>query len=133
MSLQDRWEPRFSSQLQGHKILSEGCVRRIHTHTLYFLPAFTDVPRHRYPFVILIPLFFCLFLSSFGYKPASRRKQLSSRAASYTNFTMTLKKYTQIYRQNCPKMIKYSFYKISTVFSNRNGTMERNFLPRPKT
>ena len=30
-------------------------------------------------------------------------------------------------------MIKYSFYKVSTVFSNRNGTMERDFLPRPKT
>ena len=38
-----------------------------------------DVSRHRYPFVILIPLFFCLFLSSLGYEPASRRKQLSSR------------------------------------------------------
>ena len=30
-------------------------------------------------------------------------------------------------------MIKYSFYKVSTMFSNRNGTMERDFLPRPKT
>ena len=40
-----------------------------------------DVSRHRYPFVILIPLFLSLFLSSFRYKLASRRKQLSSRAA----------------------------------------------------
>ena len=40
------------------------------THTLYILAAFMDVSRHRYPFVILIPLFFCVFLSSFGYKPS---------------------------------------------------------------
>ena len=69
MSLQNRWEPRSSLQLQGQRMLSEGCVRRIHTHTLYFLPAFMDVSRHGYPFVILIPLFFCLFLSSFRCKP----------------------------------------------------------------
>ena len=55
------------------------------THILYFLPAFMDVSRHRYPFVIPIPLFFCLFLSSFGYKPASRRKQISYRAESCTS------------------------------------------------
>ena len=30
-------------------------------------------------------------------------------------------------------MIKYSFFKVSTMFSNRNGTMERDFLPRLKT
>jgi len=30
-------------------------------------------------------------------------------------------------------MIKYSFYKVSTMFSTWNGTMERDFLPRPKT
>ena len=41
-------------------MLSEGRVRRIHTHTLYILPAFLDVSRHRYPFVILIPLVFFL-------------------------------------------------------------------------
>ena len=86
---------------------------------------------------------FCLFLSSFRYKPASRRKQLSSRGAWYTsprtfprrhsNFTMTLRKYTRINLENSPKMIKYSFYKVSTTFSNRNGTMERDFLPRPTT
>ena len=75
MSWQNRSEPRSSSQLQGQKILSEGCVRRIHTHTLYIIPACMDFSRHRYPFVIFIPLFFCLLLSSFGYKPASRRKQ----------------------------------------------------------
>ena len=27
-----------------------------------------DASRHRYPFVILIPLFFLLFLSAFGYR-----------------------------------------------------------------
>ena len=42
-------------------MLSEGRVRRIHTHTLYILPAFMDVSRHRYPLVILIPLFFVFF------------------------------------------------------------------------
>ena len=60
-SWQNRWEPRSSSQLQGQKMLSEGRVRRIHTHTLYILPAFVDVSCHRYPFVILIPLFFVFF------------------------------------------------------------------------
>jgi len=30
-------------------------------------------------------------------------------------------------------MIKYSLYEVSTMFSNRNGTMGRNCLPRPKT
>ena len=42
-------------------MLSEGRVRRIHTHTLYFLPAFMDFSHHRYPFVILIPLVFFFF------------------------------------------------------------------------
>ena len=37
MCWQKRWEPRSSSQLQGKKMLSEGRVRRIHTHTLYIL------------------------------------------------------------------------------------------------
>ena len=39
MSLQNRYEPRSSSQLQGQNMLSEGRVRQIHTHTvtLYFL------------------------------------------------------------------------------------------------
>ena len=30
-------------------------------------------------------------------------------------------------------MIKYSFFKVSTMFCHRNGTMERDFLPRAKT
>ena len=42
-------------------MLSEGRVRRIHTHTLYILPAFMDAFPHRYAFVILIPLFFFVF------------------------------------------------------------------------
>ena len=42
-------------------MLNEGRVRRIHTHTLYIIPAFMDVSRHRYYFVILIPLFFVFF------------------------------------------------------------------------
>jgi len=87
------------------------------THT-YILFSFSFHGRLRYPFVILIPLFFCLFLSSFGYKPASRRKQLSTLILSLNPN---------------PKMIKYSFYKVSTMFSHRNGTMERDFLPRAKT
>ena len=76
--------PLFFAIPTGQKMLSEDRKRRIiHTPAaFYFPPVFMDVSRPRYPFVILIPLFFCLFLSSFGYKPASRQKQLSSRAAS---------------------------------------------------
>ena len=48
----------FFATRTGQKMLSEGRIRRIHTHPLYFLPAFMDVSRHRYPFVILVPLFF---------------------------------------------------------------------------
>ena len=77
--------PPSLSHLQGQKILSEGRVWRIHTHTLHFPPVFVNISRHSYPSVILIPLFLCLFVSSFGYQPASRRKQLPSRAASYTS------------------------------------------------
>ena len=40
---------------------------------------------------------------------------------------------TNILNKNCPKMIKYSLFKVSTMFSHRNGTMERDFLPRAKT
>ena len=61
MSWQNRWEPRSSSQLQGQMVLSKGCVQRMHTHTLYILPAFMDISCHRYPFLILIPLFFVFF------------------------------------------------------------------------
>ena len=66
-------------------MLSECCVWRIHTHTLHFPPAFINISRHSYPSVILIPLFLCLFLSSFGYQPALRQKQLPPRATSYTS------------------------------------------------
>ena len=121
----------------------EGRVRRIHIHIVYFLPAFMDVSGHGYPFVILISLFFfCLFLSSFGYKPASRKSSFRPeqlRKPPYEpsrvdiQFYYNFKKYTQIYRYNCPKMIKYSFYKVSTMFSYRNKTMERDFIPRAKT
>ena len=45
------------------------CPTNIHTYTLFSFPHFMGVSRLRYPFVILMPLFFfCLFLSSFGYK-----------------------------------------------------------------
>ena len=57
---------------------------------------------------------------------------VSRLAKPRADFTMTLKKYAQIYRWNCPK-IKYSFDKVSTMLSNRNGTMERHLPPRPKT
>ena len=66
-------------------MLSEGRVWRIHTHTLHFPPVFVNISRHSYPSVILIPLFLCLFLSSFGYQPALRQKQLPPRATSYTS------------------------------------------------
>ena len=51
-----------------------------HVHFIFFQPSWTSL-------VIDILLWssshcFCLFLSSFGYKPASRRNLLSSRAAS---------------------------------------------------
>ena len=36
MSLQNRYEPRSSSQLKGQNMLSEGRVRQIHTHTVTF-------------------------------------------------------------------------------------------------
>ena len=108
MSWQSRWEPRSSSQLQGQKMLSEGRVRRVHTHTLYILPAFMDVSRHRYPFVILIPLFFLSFSffhwiqTGFEAKAAfdpSRFVNLPTNLpASTSNFTITLQKYTKIYR-----------------------------------
>ena len=57
----------------------------IYTHTLHFPPAVMNISCHRYPSVILIPLFFCLFLSSFRCKPALRGKQLPSLAALYTS------------------------------------------------
>ena len=89
-------------------MLSEGRVRRIHTHTLYFLPGFMDVSRHRYPFVILIPLFFFVFFflpldtnwlrgkSSFRLEPLRTPPQDPSRVD--TQFYDDFKKYTQIYR-----------------------------------
>ena len=100
MSWQNRWEPRSSSQLQGQKMLSEGRVRRIHTHTLYILPAFVDVSCHRYPFVILIPFFlsFSFFLwiqTGFEAKAAFDPKcflNLPTNLPPWTsNFTITLK------------------------------------------
>ena len=42
-------------------MLSEGRVRQIHTYTLHFPPAVINISHHRYPSVILIPLFLCLF------------------------------------------------------------------------
>ena len=108
------WEPRSSSQLQGQKMLSEGRVRRIHTHTLYILPAFMDDSGHRYPFVILIPLFFVFFFLPLNtkrlrgestFRPEPLRKPSTNIVnsarklpASTSNFPITLKKYTQIYR-----------------------------------
>ena len=120
MSLQNRWEPRSSWQLQGQKVLSEGRVRRIHTqlqgqkmlsrvrrihtHTLYFLPAFKDVSRNRYPFVILVPLFFFSvfsFLSldtnrlrcEISFLPEPLRKPLYEPSCVNIEFYYNLKKY----------------------------------------
>ena len=89
-------------------MFSEGRVRRVHTHTLYILPVFMDVSLHRYPFVILIPLFFCLnfyfFLwiqTGFEAKAALDPSRLvnlpTNLPVSTSNFTITLKKiYTDI-------------------------------------
>ena len=92
----------------GQKMLSEGRMRRIHTHTFYFLPAFMDVSRHRYLLVILIPLFFLSFSfflwiqTGFEAKAAfvpNRFVNLPTNLpASTSNFTITLKSYTQMYR-----------------------------------
>ena len=88
-------------------MLSEGLVRRIQTRTLYFLPAFMDVSRHRYPFVILIPLFlsFSFFLwiqtgfeAKFAFVPSRFLNLPTNLPASTSNFTITLKKYTEIHR-----------------------------------
>ena len=107
MSRQNRWEPRSSSQLQGQKMLCKGRVRRVHTHTLYILPAFMDVSRHRYPFVILIPLFL-FFLSSLAldtnrfrgessFRPESLRKPPCEHSRVDIQFYYNFKKiYTDI-------------------------------------
>ena len=79
----------------GQKMLSEGRVRRIHTHALYILPAFMDVSRHRY--LVSSPWLFCLFLSFFqtGFEAkaafdSSRFVSLpTNRPASTSNFTIT--------------------------------------------
>ena len=59
------------------------CPRNTHTHTL-FSSSFHGRLSPQISFCDPHPTVFSVFLSSFGYKPASRRKQLSSRAASYT-------------------------------------------------
>ena len=128
MFLQNRWEPRSSSQLRGKKMLSEGRVRRVHTHILYFSSSFHGrlSPQISFcdPHLTVFFLSFSFFLwiqTGFEVKAAfvpSRFVHLPTNLpASTSNFTMRLKKYTQIYRKNCPKMIKYSFYKVSTMFS----------------
>ena len=45
MSLQNRCKPRSLSQLQGQNMLTEGCVRQIHTHKVafYFRISWTSV------------------------------------------------------------------------------------------
>ena len=124
MSWQNRWEPRSSSQLQGQKMLSEGRVRRKHTHTLYILPAFMDVARHRCPLLILIPLFSLSFSFFLWIQPGFEATFDPSRFANLpTNLPASTSNFTIA---NCPKMIKYSFYKVSTMCSHRNGTMERD-------
>ena len=100
--------------------------RKLQTHTLFPFSHFMDVSRHRYPFVIFIPLFFVFF-----FFPLDTNRLPTNPSASTSTFTMTLKQYAQIYRYNCPKMTNYSFYKVSTMCSNQNWTMERDLLPRP--
>ena len=62
-----------------------------------------DVSRHRYPFVILIPLFFVFFFlpldtnrlrGEISFRPEPLRKP----PYESSNFIITLKKYTEIYR-----------------------------------
>ena len=46
------------------------CNEYTHIHFIFFQLSWTCITTN--PFVILIPLFFCLFLSSFGYRLAAR-------------------------------------------------------------
>ena len=109
MSLQNRWEPRSSSQLQGQKMLSEGRVRRTHTYSLYFLPAFMGVSPHRYRLVILIPLVFFVFFflpldanrlrGEISFRPKPLRKPPYEPSYVDIQFYNNLKKeFTQICR-----------------------------------
>ena len=97
MFLQNRWEPRSSSQLQAQKMLSEGRVQQIHTHALYCLQGFMDVSRHRYLFCDPHPavFFFFFFLpldtnrlrgeSSFRPEPPQHRpKNLPTSTSNFT-------------------------------------------------
>ena len=70
----------FFAILRPKDVERRPCPTNTHIYILFSFSHFMDVSCHRYPFVILIRLFFCLFISSFGYKAASKRKQLSSRA-----------------------------------------------------
>ena len=145
MSWQNRWEPRSSSQLQGQKMLSEGRVRRIHTHTLYILPAFMDVSRHRYPFVILIPLFFSLFLSSLAldtnrfrgessFRPEPLRKPPyeSSRVdiQFYYNFKKYIHRYTARIAQKWSSTPFTRFQRFSLI---ETGRLNEIFFHKAKT
>ena len=89
-------------------MLSEGRVRRRHTHTLHILPALHGrlSPQISFgdphPTVFLCFSFFLWIQTGFEVKAAfdpSRFVNLPMNlSASTSNFTITLKKYTHIYR-----------------------------------
>ena len=144
MPWQDRWETRSSLQLQGQKMLSEGRVRRIHTQTLYILPAFMDGSRHRYPFVILIPLFFVFFVlpldtnrlrgeSSFRPEPLRKPPYEPSRVdiQFYHNFKKNIHRYTARIAQRWSSTPFTKFQRCSLTETWRWKRWD--FLPRAKT
>ena len=88
-------------------MMSEGRLRRVHTHSLYIPTGFMDVYRHRYPFVIFIPLFFVFFFlpldtnrlrGESSFRLESLRKPPNEPSRVDIQFYYNFKKYTRIYR-----------------------------------
>ena len=110
------------------KDVEHGRVRQIHTYFTFFQLSWTSPATD----ILLWSSSHCFFVFFFLPLDTNRLRGESSfrpeplRKPPYEPSHIDIQFYYN------PKMIKYSFYKVSTMFSHRNGTMERDFLPRAK-
>ena len=117
------------------------CPTNTHVHFIFFQLSWTSLATdiflwsssHYFFVFFFLPLDTNWLRGESNFRPEPHRKPPCEPSRVDIQFYYNLKKiYTDI-PLVLPKMIKYSFYEVSTMFSNPNGTMEIDILSRAKT
>ena len=146
MSLRKKWEPHSSSQFQRDKDVERRppvSDEYTYIHFIFFQLSWTSLATD----ILLWSSSHCFFFFAFfflpldtnrlrgesDFRPEPLRKPPYEPSRVDIQFYYNFKKlYTDIPLE-LSKDDRVPFYKVSTMLSNRNGTKDREFLPRAKT